>query len=61
MHMNKFWLIAILALGFMTSCNSDDDSANEGNCIITNQPSTIGLTSAVLTGEFYPERIPLYI
>ena len=58
MHMNKFWLIAILALGFMTSCNSDDDSANEGNCIITNQPSTIGLTSAVLTGEFYPDRIP---
>jgi len=60
MKMNKIWLIAILAIGCMTSCNSDDDSdkVNEGNFIVTNQPSSIGLTTVVLTGEFYPERIP---
>ena len=60
MNMNKIWLIAILVFGFMTSCNSDDDNnkANEGNCIITGQPSAITFTSAVLTGEFYPDRIP---
>ena len=60
MKMNKIWLIAILALGFMTSCNSDDDGdkVNDGSYIVTNQPSSVALTSAVLTGEFYPERIP---
>ena len=58
--MNKIWLIAIFALGFMTSCNSDDDGdkVNDGSYIVTNQPSSVALTSAVLTGEFYPERIP---
>lgn len=60
MNMNKIWLIAILALGFMTSCNDDDDSdkVNDGNFIVTSQPLSVGLTSVVLAGEFYPERIP---
>ena len=60
MNMNKIWLVAILALGFMTSCNDDDDSdkVNDGNFIVTSQPLYIDLTSAVLTGEFYPDRIP---
>ena len=58
--MNKIWLVAILALGFMTSCNDDDDSdkVNDGNFIVTSQPLYVDLTSAVLTGEFYPDRIP---
>ena len=60
MNMNKIWLIAILALGFMTSCNDDDDSdkVNDGNFIVTSQPLSVGHTSAVLAGEFYPDRIP---
>ena len=58
--MNKIWLIAILALGFMTSCNDDDDSdkVNDGSFIVTSQPLSVGHTSAVLAGEFYPDRIP---
>ena len=58
--MNKIWIIAIFALGFMTSCNGDDDSnkVNDGNFIVTSQPSSVGLTSVVLAGEFYPDRIP---
>ena len=60
MNMNKIWLIAILALGFMTSCNDDDDrdKVNDENFIVTSQPLYVDLTSAVLTGEFYPDRIP---
>lgn len=60
MNMNKIWIIAIFALGFMTSCNGDDDSnkVNDGNFIVTSQPSSVGLTSVVLAGEFYPDRIP---
>lgn len=60
MKMNRIWLIVVLALGFMTSCNSDDDSdkVNDGNCIVTSQPASVEITSAVLTGEFYPDRIP---
>ena len=60
MKMNKIRLIAILTLGLMTSCQGDDDSdkINDGSYIVTNLPSTVGITSAVLTGEFYPDRIP---
>ena len=58
--MNRIGLIVLLALGFMTSCNSDDDSdkVNDGNFIVTSQPASVDITSAVLTGEFYPDRIP---
>lgn len=60
MNINKIWLIAILALGFLTSCNDDDDSnkVNDGDFIVTGQPMSVDLTSAVLAGEFYPERVP---
>lgn len=60
MKKNKVLFVAILTLGFLTSCNSDDDSGkvNDGNYIVTHQPLNVGVTSAILTGEFYSNKIP---
>ena len=52
----------MMAVG-MSSCGSDDsDEENSdkkgGSYIITSQPSAVGITYAILTGEFYPDNIP---
>ena len=51
-------LIALLTFGLTTSCKGDDEENDGINCIITGQPSAVGITYAVLTGEFYPDQIP---
>lgn len=65
MRKNFFiWISAILLMAVgMNGCSSDDsDDGNSnksgGNYIITSQPSMIGITYAILGGEFYPENIP---
>lgn len=64
MRMKKnsiFWMFAMLMLAVgMSSCNNDDESNDkkDDRYIITGQPSTIGFSHAVLTGEFYLEKLP---
>lgn len=58
------WISAMLMLAVgMSGCSSDDnDDENSdkkvGNYIITSQPSMVGITYAILAGEFYPDNIP---
>ena len=58
------WISAMLMMAVgMSSCGSDDsDEENSdkkgGSYIITSQPSAVGITYAILTGEFYPDNIP---
>ena len=42
------------------SDESDDENSDKkgGSYIITSQPSMVGITYAILTGEFYPDNIP---
>ena len=52
----------MMAVG-MSGCGSDesDDENSDkkgGSYIITSQPSMVGITYAILTGEFYPDNIP---
>ena len=58
------WISAMLMLAVgMSGCSSDDnDDENSdkkvGSYIITSQPSMVGITYAILAGEFYPDNIP---
>ena len=58
------WISAMLMMAVGTSgCGSDesDDENSDkkgGSYIITSQPSMVGITYAILTGEFYPDNIP---
>ena len=58
------WISAMLMMAVgMSGCSSDDsDDENSdkkgGSYIITSQPSAIGITYAILAGEFYPDNIP---
>ena len=58
------WLSAMLMMAIgMSGCSSDDsdDGNNDkkgGDYIITSQPSMVGITYAILAGEFYPDNIP---
>lgn len=55
------WMGAVLMMAVgMSSCSSDDDSNDkkEDRYIITGEPSTIGITYAILTGEFYLDNLP---
>lgn len=49
-------VVLIMVIG-MSSCSSDDEKKDD-RYIITGQPSTIGFSHAILTGEFYLENIP---
>ena len=51
------WMMAMLILGGMTSCKDDDDEKNV-EYIVTGQPINVGITYAVLTGDFYPDNMP---
>jgi len=58
-----FWMSAVLLMmaeAGLSSCNNDDSNENAGDkaYIITNQPSAIGVSYAILAGEFYPDNIP---
>lgn len=56
-----FWMFAMLMLAVgMSSCKNDDESNDkkDDRYIITGQPSTIGFSYAVLTGEIYLEKLP---
>ena len=58
------WISAILMMAIgISGCNSDDSDDNNndkkgGSYIITSQPSMVGITYAILAGEFYPDNIP---
>ena len=58
------WISAMLMMAVgMSGCGSDenDDENSDkkgGSYIITSQPSMVGITYAILTGEFYPDNIP---
>lgn len=58
------WISAMLMMAVgISGCRSDeneDENSNKkgGSYIITGQPSTVGITYAILTGEFYPDNIP---
>ena len=55
------WIgVMLLMVVGMSSCSSDDETAdkNDGTYIITGQPAAIGITYAILGGEFYPDHIP---
>jgi hypothetical protein len=65
MKKNYFvWISAMLMMAVgMSSCSSDDsddDNSDKkgGSYIITSQPSMVGITYAILAGEFYPDNIP---
>ena len=58
------WISAILMMAIgISGCSSDDSDDNNndkkgGSYIITSQPSMVGITYAILAGEFYPDNIP---
>jgi len=54
-----FWMSAMLVV-LSAGCSSDDESNDkkDDRYIITGQPSAIGFSHAVLTGEFYLENLP---
>ena len=55
------WISAILMMAIgISGCSSDDSDDNNndkkgGSYIITSQPSMVGITYAILAGEFYPD------
>ena len=58
-----FWMSAVLLLmagEVLSSCNNDDSNEKAGGkaYIVTNQPSAVGVSYAILAGEFYPDNIP---
>lgn len=58
--LSTVWLFAALLLGMTTSCKEDDDPDID-KYIVTNKPTSVGLTYAELSGEFYPDRVPTYL
>ena len=57
------WMSAVLLLmagEMLSSCNNDDSNEKAGGkaYIVTNQPSAVGVSYAILAGEFYPDNIP---
>lgn len=58
------WISAMLMMAVgMSGCGSDesnDENSDKkgGSYIITSQPSAVGITYAILAGEFYPDNIP---
>lgn len=58
--MGRVWLIAMFMYGFaVTSCSSDNDAKeHDGKYIVTNPITTVGVTYAELSGEFYISNLP---
>jgi len=54
------WMNAVLLMiegAGLSSCDSVE-KVKDKTYIVTNQPSVVGISYAILTGEFYPENVP---